>query len=298
MSNIAKVQLSDTFDYQRRRINEALDVINNLKDGVLEVATEANLPSPASATSNIYLIKNHTKYKGAVLALLNENSYTMVPLKNDPINANHHIYSAQANFGIGATVNKFVYLDSNKIWQVADCTNDSKKAMGIVGSYNSVILSGIVYNAGLSLTPGTVYYYDNNGSLTSTPTNGYAGVALDTNILDVNIRERDQTIQSDWDQNDSSASDYIKNKPGNVSKLAAGFVPILPNESTVTKFFRQDGTWATPPNPDVSGKLSKSGDVMTGTLSDVNAAQVRNIQFLTSEASVGIDGTLYAILES
>lgn len=296
MTNIAKVQLSDTFDYQRRRINDALDVINNLRDGVIEVATEANLPSPTSAPSNIYLIKNHTKYKGTVLALLNNNTYTMVPLKNDPINANQYIYSAQENFGPGATVNKFVYLDSNKVWQLADCTNVSKKAMGIVGPYNSVVLSGIVQSAGLNLNPGTIYYYDNSGTLTSNPTDGYAGVALDTNILDVNIKEKVQIPQSDWDETDSSSTDYIKNKPGVVSKQAMGFAPILPNESTVTKFLRQDGTWSVPNYP--TPGVQKTGDAMTGTLSDVNAAQVRNFAILTEEGSTGEDGWLYGVIEA
>ena len=297
-NNIAKVQLSDTVDYQRRRINDALDVINNLRDGILEVATEANLPPPSAAPSNIYLIKNHTKYKGAVLALLNGNSYTMTPLRNDPVNSNSYAYYTAGSFGIGAAINKMVYLDANKVWQLADCTDDSKKAMAIVGPYNSVILSGLVKSEGLNLTPGTTYYYDNTGSLTDTPTNGYVGYALDTNVLDVNIREKTQIPQSDWNQSDTSATDYIKNKPDIVSKQASGFVPQLPNESTVTKFFRQDGSWAVPAYPDISGKLNKTGDAMTGTLSDISASQVRNIAILTEEGSTGNDGWIYGVIEA
>ena len=84
-NNISKVQLTDTIDFQRRRINEAVDIINNMRDGILEVSNEAALPTPTAATSNIYLIRYHTKYKGTVLALLNANSYVMVPLRNNPI---------------------------------------------------------------------------------------------------------------------------------------------------------------------------------------------------------------------
>jgi hypothetical protein len=42
-------------------------------------------------------------------------------------------------------------------------------------------------------------------------------------------------------------SDLI-GKPEVVSKSAAGFVPQLPNETTTTKYLRQDGTWAVPPD--------------------------------------------------
>lgn len=40
----------------------------------------------------------------------------------------------------------------------------------------------------------------------------------------------------------------LSNTPEVVSKNANGFVPQLPNETTTTKYFRQDGTWAVPPN--------------------------------------------------
>jgi hypothetical protein len=33
-----------------------------------------------------------------------------------------------------------------------------------------------------------------------------------------------------------------------VSKTAAGLAPQLPNETTTTKYLRQDGTWQVPPN--------------------------------------------------
>lgn len=295
-NNISKVQLTDTIDFQRRRINEAVDIINNMRDGILEVANEAALPTPTAATSNIYLIRYHTKYKGTVLALLNANSYVMVPLRNNPINANHYRYYTANDFGTGVTINKLVYLDSNKIWQLADCSDESKKAMGIVGPFNSIILSGLVQSAGLNLVPGTVYYYDNTGNLTDVPTIGYVGYALDNDLLDVSIKEKVQIPQSDFAQTDTTAVDYIKNKPGVVSKQANGFVPQLPNETSVNKFFRQDGTWAVPNYP--TPGVQKTGDAMTGTLPDTGAAQVRNITILTQEGSSGNDGWIYGVIEA
>ena len=87
------------------------------------------------------------------------------------------------------------------------------------------MLSGLVKSEGLSLTPGTTYYSDDLGSLIETPTNGYVGYSLDTNILDANIKEKVLIVQPDWNQSDSSSEDYIKNKPSIVSKQSSGFVP-------------------------------------------------------------------------
>lgn len=42
--------------------------------------------------------------------------------------------------------------------------------------------------------------------------------------------------------------------------------------------------------------LNPSGDAMAGTLSDVNAAQLRNIQFVTQEPATGTNGVIYCLL--
>lgn len=46
-----------------------------------------------------------------------------------------------------------------------------------------------------------------------------------------------------------------------VSKTAAGLCPILPNETTTTKYLRQDGTWVTPPNTWKAANTSQEGYV-------------------------------------
>lgn len=294
-NNIAKVQLTDTVDFQRRRINEAVDIINNMRDGILEVATEAALPSPAAATSNIYLIRKHSRYKNTVLALLNGTSYLMIPSKNDVNSSNQYLYLDNASLASGVTINQFVYLDNNGVWQAADSSDENKKAMGMVGPYNSIILSGIVNSAGLNLVPGTVYYYDTTGNLTDVPTLGYAGVALDTTILNVNIRERIDYPQSDFAQTDTTAVDYIKNKPGIVSKQADGYVPQLPNETTVAKFFRQDGTWAVPSYPTDYISVN-GGGVATYTGDAISTSQVRNISAGTTLPETQRDGDIFLLI--
>lgn len=42
--------------------------------------------------------------------------------------------------------------------------------------------------------------------------------------------------------------------------------------------------------------INPSGDAMTGTLSNVNNAQLRNIQLVTSEPSSGTNGVIYALI--
>ena len=43
--------------------------------------------------------------------------------------------------------------------------------------------------------------------------------------------------------------------------------------------------------------INPSGDAMAGTLSNVSASQIRNIEFVNSEPATGVDGTIYAIIE-
>ena len=116
---------------------------------------------------------------------------------------------------------------------------------------------------------------------TTTEKNKLAGIAAGAEV----------NVQSDWNQTTTTADDYIKNKPtiptvnngtltitqngtskgtftanqssnatialtdttyGVVSKTANGLAPQLPNETTTTKFLRQDGSWAVPAYPTVN----------------------------------------------
>lgn len=44
--------------------------------------------------------------------------------------------------------------------------------------------------------------------------------------------------------------------------------------------------------------INPLGDSMIGTLDDVNAPQIRNIQIVNEEPETGVDGTIYAIVEA
>lgn len=296
MANIAKVQLTDTIDFQRQRINDLIDQTGAGSVNIVEVESEANLPSAASAPTNIYIIKQHSSYKGAVLATVVNNTYKYSPLKTEIINGNTYVYVTAEQIGSNISLNKLVYLDSSGVWQVADSTNPNKHAVGIMGMNNAIILSGIVYSNAFDLTPGATYYYNEQGIITDTKTTGRIGLAIDNRTLALHIEELDkEQVQADWNQDDDTQVDYIKNKPGVVTKEAIGFVPQLPNESTVAKFLRQDGTWSVPSYP---ASINPAGGAMTGTLTDKNASQVRNFQILTEEQETGNDGWLYGVIKS
>ena len=51
----------------------------------------------------------------------------------------------------------------------------------------------------------------------------------------------------------------------NTSKTAAGLCPQLPNESTTTKYLRQDGSWQVPPNTTYSNATQSAAGLMSST---------------------------------
>lgn len=50
-----------------------------------------------------------------------------------------------------------------------------------------------------------------------------------------------------------------------VSKTSSGLCPQLPNETTTTKYLRQDGKWVTPPNTWTANSASNDGYVTKGS---------------------------------
>lgn len=289
---ISQVNTSDTILYQMNRLNDVIKAVNaGSTSGISVVETESNLPTPTSAQTNMYLVKKHSKYKGPAIAALVDSVYKFSPLKNDVINGNTFIYVESADLSIEATLNKCVYLSNTGIWNLADSTNPAKYALGIIGPYNSIILNGIITSAGLNLETGQVYYYDSTGTLTKTVTNGRAGVALNKNTLAIQFSDLTFQQQVDWNQTNTESPDYIKNKPGVVSKTADGLVPQLPNETTVTKFLRQDGIWSTPDFVKTTeGKITSYG-------SNPLKSQVRNIVVddgnTTIDVSQLLEGDIY-----
>ena len=76
---------------------------------------------------------------------------------------------------------------------------------------------------------------------------------------------------------------------GVVSKTANGLAPQLPNETSTTKYLRQDGTWVAPPGA-VTSVAGKTGAV-TLAASDVGLGNVGNFKAVSTVASQGLTST-------
>lgn len=101
--------------------------------------------------------------------------------------------------------------------------------------------------------------------------------------------------QGGFVQYDSTISGYIGGYPkGAILWVVDNGVPQYAVRSTINNNTNN-------PASNMTGwkklTINPSGDAMSGTLSNVNSAQIRNIEFVTSEPSTGTNGTIYAIIE-
>lgn len=101
--------------------------------------------------------------------------------------------------------------------------------------------------------------------------------------------------QGGFVQYDSTISGYIGGYPkGAILWVVDNGVPQYAVRSTINNNTNN-------PASNMTGweklTINPSGDAMSGTLSNVNSAQIRNIEFVSSEPATGTDGTIYAIIE-
>lgn len=135
-------------------------------------------------------------------------------------------------------------------------------------------------------------------SITSTP---IADGGVPPNRLDFNGLGYLATVllyfmqQGGFFQYDSTISGYLGGYPkGAVLWVVNNGIPQYAVRSTINNNTNN-------PASNMTGweklTINPSGDAMTGTLSNVNSAQVRNIEFVTQEPATGVNGTIYAIIE-
>ena len=180
---IAPVVISNTITYQMNRLNEVIDAINNGKLNFVTIATEASLPSPASAVSQVYIITNHTVIRQPVLAVIAGSAWYFTILRQNTINGTTVWKLESAEIGTGVVANKVVYVDSSGVFQLADPTDSTKKGIAIYTANGALVFNGLYNNSSLSLTVGADYYYDSTGSLTTTIGNGLIGKAINSTTL-------------------------------------------------------------------------------------------------------------------
>lgn len=100
--------------------------------------------------------------------------------------------------------------------------------------------------------------------------------------------------QGGFFQYDSTISGYLGGYPkGAVLWVVDNGVPQYAVRSTV------NNNTANPAN-DMTGweklTINPAGDAMSGSLSNVNSAQIRNIELVSSEPVSGTDGVIYAVI--
>lgn len=100
--------------------------------------------------------------------------------------------------------------------------------------------------------------------------------------------------QGGFFQYDSTISGYLGGYPkGAVLWIVNNGVPQYAVRSTINNNTNN-------PANNMTGweklTINPAGDAMSGTLSNVNDAQVRNIELVNSEPVTGVDGTIYAVI--
>ena len=135
-------------------------------------------------------------------------------------------------------------------------------------------------------------------SITSTP---IADGGTPPNRLDFNGLGYMATVllyflqQGGFIQYDSTISGYIGGYPkGAILWVVSNGIPQYAVRSTINNNTNN-------PASNMTGweklTINPAGDAMSGTLSNVNNAQIRNIEFVTQEPTTGTNGTIYAIIE-
>ena len=79
-----------------------------------------------------------------------------------------------------------------------------------------------------------------------------------------------------------------------VSKSAAGLCPALPNETTTTKYLRQDGSWAVPPDNNTTNSCGAANAASTKLFLVGRSAQSTGTSQSNSNCYIGTDNKLYS----
>lgn len=114
-------------------------------------------------------------------------------------------------------------------------------------------------------------------------------------VTDVEVSGRTMTITKGDGSTSTQDMTY-----GVVSKSASGLAPKLPDETTTTKYLRQDGTWSVPPNqtynkatPSSDGLMAKEDKTKLDGVEE--GAQKNTLAYGGIDVDDGTGGTLMAL---
>jgi len=157
-----------------------------------EVDTQLLLPSAASSIYSAYLVHDHTFAHHPAIAVRHNSAW------------HYDMYKPYPGQGVGmltlpstttlmhasATIGKVVYWSTTNTDFRAYANSISTSPMGVVTGTYDITTNGIVernaVGIGSPMTPGTLYYSDNSGVLTTTAKGTAIAVAVDANMLYIN----------------------------------------------------------------------------------------------------------------
>lgn len=147
------------------------------------VANENSLPEASLAPYSVYEVVFHTGYRCSCLALRTSSGWSFV----QPQAAEQGGSFYEGYFADGISVGDLVYWNgAQHLFMKADGLDNSKGYLGIRGSLNNVVNTGVYIKEGWNLNPGTRYYANGGqyaGLLTTVPNNYFVGIAIDSNTM-------------------------------------------------------------------------------------------------------------------
>lgn len=174
-----------------------LDGIGDISDFTLLVLEESAIPTvsnqsllPAvdSAPYPLYLIWNHTKYGTPTLAVPYNSEWHYQICVRDP-NEYGPVFNNSKFEGSVVASNAVYYNDVNDRFEQADADDDTKRPVGIRGNYNNVVIGGVYTHSSAIFSEGSHYYVGSSGTLLTTKSKYYVGVAISTTELFVNFSD-------------------------------------------------------------------------------------------------------------
>lgn len=233
------------------------DAYGNLVGTINGHTVEKNVPSNALFTDTTYSVvtagtsttagglmsqADKTKLNGiATGAEVNQNAFSNVTVGNTTIAADSK--TDTLTFAAGSNVTITPDATNDKITIAATDTTYS-----VVSAGTSTTAGGLMSQADKTKLNGISASAEVNQNAFSNVVVGSTTIAADTKTDSLTLAAGNNITLTPDATNDKVTIAATDTTYGVVSKTANGLAPQLPNETTTTKYLRQDGSWVVPPN--------------------------------------------------